>query len=330
MVGTCVSRTLTADWCTNPRRRRTIGPSATWPPNFAERTVGLDESEDLLTGQMPGYTQAWWAILRDARVSDGALRLYLIIASHTRGHRNVAWPGQRRLMELSGQSESQLRRNLRALEEAGWVRTKRVGNRQVNRYAVMMPRPQAVDDSVDDDVNNAVMGESDRSPMTGPDRSPMTGPKREVEEIEVTPLTPRRAGGRREGPLQPDERADDFAVWYDAYPRKSARADAEKAWRKHHATVPPLDSLLWATRWLSDRTQREQPQTDRWAQYMPYPATFLRGRRWEDATEAEPVVVARRPNPCVLCGSRDPREKCLGVLRVDMLFNEATDCPWRT
>lgn len=278
-----------------------------------------------LTGQMPGYTQAWWAILTDRRVPDGALRLYLVIASHCRGHRNVAWPGQKRLCDLTRQSESQLRRNLRLLEECGWLITRRGDRHETNRYMVLMPAPQAVDMDVDEVMRRA----SDRSPMTGRDRSPMTG---EVEEGEVvTPPTPRRRGERRDGPLILDERPDDFDAWWAAYPRKVAKVDAIRAWRKVKNDLPSIDDLLAATAWLARTVQAEHPEAAMWTKYMPYPATFLRGHRWADVTETDtPVTVARRPANCAVCGSPEPGVDCRGA-RVSAnpdLFHPEDDCPW--
>ena len=71
----------------------------------------------------------------------------------------------------------------------------------------------------------------------------------------------------------------DFADWYAQYPRKTARADAEKAWKR--MTLPDrklaIDALpLHIAYWRATGTERE---------FVPYPATWLRGRRWEDEIE---------------------------------------------
>lgn len=79
---------------------------------------------------------------------------------------------------------------------------------------------------------------------------------------------------------------DDF---YRAYPKKRGREDAARAWRK----VRPEDvsAILAAVEGFkaSEDWQREN------GRYVPYPATFLNGRRWEDqvsepSTEEIPFV----------------------------------------
>lgn len=67
----------------------------------------------------------------------------------------------------------------------------------------------------------------------------------------------------------------DFDRFWQAYPRKTAKGAALKAWRKHK---PPVDRVLEALRW--------QTRSDEWAkdggEFIPYPATYLNALRWED------------------------------------------------
>ena len=76
-----------------------------------------------------------------------------------------------------------------------------------------------------------------------------------------------------------DTGADAFAMFWDRYPRKTAKADALKAFHKIGPDDRLLATMLAALDW--------QTQSPSWlkhdGQYVPYPATWLRGRRWEDA-----------------------------------------------
>lgn len=121
------------------------------------------------------------------------------------------------------------------------------------------------------------------------------------------------------------ERPDDFAAWYAAYPRKSARADAIKAWRQVLAQLPEsVETLIAATAALARRTQAEHPVAQEWARYMPYPATWLRGLRWQD--EVTEQAAPRIPTSCVVCGG-NPSVQCSGpLLRID--FDQEVECPW--
>lgn len=81
-------------------------------------------------------------------------------------------------------------------------------------------------------------------------------------------------------PLPPkgdESRFDDF---WKAYPKKKAKADAEKAWNskavegdKHiHAILSAIERQKQSTDWQKDN-----------GKFIPFPATWLRGRRWEDS-----------------------------------------------
>jgi hypothetical protein len=61
-----------------------------------------------------------------------------------------------------------------------------------------------------------------------------------------------------------------FDEFWIAYPRKEAKAAAEKAWAK----IPPATVDLI----LSDLARRAWPEP----QFIPLPASYLNGRRWED------------------------------------------------
>lgn len=69
-----------------------------------------------------------------------------------------------------------------------------------------------------------------------------------------------------------------FTRFWTAYPRKVSREDAWIAWKKLHVDEPLLQQMLAAIAW--------QTTSDQWTRdgeaYIPYPATWLNQRRWED------------------------------------------------
>lgn len=77
--------------------------------------------------------------------------------------------------------------------------------------------------------------------------------------------------------------AREFESWWKAYPRKVAKGDARKAWMQTRTIRPQLPQLLAAV----DAARR----CDQWrrdgGQYVPYPATWLRGERWADEHEVQ-------------------------------------------
>ena len=76
-----------------------------------------------------------------------------------------------------------------------------------------------------------------------------------------------------------------FDQFWAAYPKKTAKPDAIKAYGK----IKPDEALL--ARILS--AIQKQKQTAQWQEdggrFVPYPATWLNGRRWEDEVQAAPA-----------------------------------------
>jgi hypothetical protein len=85
---------------------------------------------------------------------------------------------------------------------------------------------------------------------------------------------------------------DDFDTFWAAYPKKVAKADARKAWAQTKDIRPELTNLLTAV--------KAACKTEAWmkdgGKYIPHPATWLRGERWEDELEVKlPNVVNEKP-----------------------------------
>jgi hypothetical protein len=85
---------------------------------------------------------------------------------------------------------------------------------------------------------------------------------------------------------------DDFDQFWAAYPKKVAKADARKAWAQTKDVRPDISVLLTAIAAVC--------KTESWMKqggtFIPYPATWLRGERWEDElTVTLPDVVNEKP-----------------------------------
>lgn len=70
-----------------------------------------------------------------------------------------------------------------------------------------------------------------------------------------------------------------FAEFYAAYPRKVGRANAEKAWGK---LSPSSELCRTIAADIAARSKTWDWQKDG-GQFVPHPATYLNGKRWEDA-----------------------------------------------
>lgn len=90
-------------------------------------------------------------------------------------------------------------------------------------------------------------------------------------------------------PLTPQRGDDDFDRFWAAYPRKEAKTAARKAWRKLKPAPAALDLILAdvARRAASEKWRENN------GEFIPHPASYLNGRRWED----EGVTLTDRPDP---------------------------------
>ena len=86
--------------------------------------------------------------------------------------------------------------------------------------------------------------------------------------------------------FQPKPDTESFDHFWACYPLKHAKKDARKAWAQLH----PDDALVQRIcEHLALRVKTRQ-----WREgYIPLPATFLRGERWEDELTQEDFYQAR-------------------------------------
>lgn len=75
-----------------------------------------------------------------------------------------------------------------------------------------------------------------------------------------------------------------FEVFWVLYPRRLAKKDAERAWKKIPATkqTDVIEAIKkHVVLWKQSGTEK---------QFIPYPATWLNGARWEDEIELAPEM----------------------------------------
>lgn len=94
---------------------------------------------------------------------------------------------------------------------------------------------------------------------------------------QYTPLTP-----QGEGPGAKDL----FPQFWDAYPKKTAKQNAARAWKKLGVTAELFGTIMAAL----DQAKRSGQWQRENGRYIPYPATWLNGRRWEDEHSPIPPV----------------------------------------
>jgi hypothetical protein len=83
----------------------------------------------------------------------------------------------------------------------------------------------------------------------------------------------------------------EFTEWYALYPKKVARKDAEKAWKRLSA-----DEQDQAIEALPNHIKYwELKGTDK--EYIPYPASWLNGFRFQDELDLTPKEIKRPVMP---------------------------------
>lgn len=107
-----------------------------------------------------------------------------------------------------------------------------------------------------------------------------------------------QAGDEQPNLDAPRHAFDDF---WQLYPRRVAKKDAEKAWKAVPREAYPL---IFAA-------LPKQRQTDDWrrdsGKFIPYPASYLRGERWTDELQADLTMGECMWN---INGNREDGPKC--------------------
>lgn len=97
----------------------------------------------------------------------------------------------------------------------------------------------------------------------------------EGKGIKETPPNPRKRGRGSVEQFPPG-----FESFWEAYPRKTAKPEAVKAFARLKVDDALLQRMLVA---IAEQRSCEQWRKDG-GQFIPHPATWLNGRRWEDRT----------------------------------------------
>ncbi len=118
--------------------------------------------------------------------------------------------------------------------------------------------------AMDNDRRRHRATDGDGSPAPAPTPAPST------KKVALPPLTPSRANGTAN--------LGEFDRFWDTYPRKIAKEAARKAWVRLKPDAALVGTILAAVarHRASNDWQREG------GRFVPHPATWLNGRRWED------------------------------------------------
>lgn len=77
----------------------------------------------------------------------------------------------------------------------------------------------------------------------------------------------------------------EFKTFWDAYPKKISKQAAQKAWMK----LKPDNALLAIMLTAIETQKKSKDWTKDEGQFIPYPATWINQRRWEDEVTSPPT-----------------------------------------
>lgn len=86
----------------------------------------------------------------------------------------------------------------------------------------------------------------------------------------------------------PEGEADPFEKFWEAYPYKKAKEKARRAWKRINPN-PELFRVMMNALELDKRSAAWKKEGGR---FIPYPATWLNGKRWEDEHESPELAPA--------------------------------------
>lgn len=211
-----------------------------------------------------------WAWEQD--LPSGRKFVLVALADHASDD-GACWPSSGRLSEKTGLGRSAVLGHLKALEDSGLIvrptrRRHKDGSLSTYEYqlvgeVIVKPGdPEAY-------VQNPDVGEDALGPETE-----SLGSDNKVPRSRIWTAEPSLTVSNR----QENARFDEF---WEQYPRKVAKQDALKAWKKLKAdeTADALEALPGHLRkWAKMESK-----------FIPHPASWLNGRRWEDNVEQLPM-----------------------------------------
>lgn len=171
-------------------------------------------------------------------------------------------------------SEPQIKRIIAKCRDAGILLVGDFNEDRRDRTRWYSPSDEILalyDDGIDvpSKVRNRKM-QSTESSVTSDEIGKCIYSKQVATKVDIPPIVPQGTTGTDSDVL--------FDRFWAAYPKKKAKPAARKAWRK---LAPDMALCRTMAKALEAQKRSVDWNKDN-GQYIPYPATWLNGRRWED------------------------------------------------
>ena len=210
-----------------------------------------------------GYIKLWRKSLHDGWIKNHAVWIFwtycLMKATHKEYNAMIGaqiiplLPGQfvfglYKAAEETGLSVQQIRTSIKFLEKS-----ENLTSKTTNKYSIISIINWHIYQSQENENNNQI-------------NKPITNKQQTNNNIQ------------EHKNKRTKEYTSDFLKFYDEYPKHKGKEQAWKAWQKLNGTVPTVDDLILK---IQDQKKSEDWKKDG-GKYIPYPATWLNDKRWED------------------------------------------------
>lgn len=224
------------------------------------------------------FTQIPNTWLRDARLSWKARGLLAHLMSHRPGWEVTL----ESLASVGPDGITAIRAAVAELEECGYLKRERLRSPDGTRLAGV--NYELMDPAESLGSENLTQGFDTQGNQTPKKNIPT-----EEQSSELTPLPGLEIVSRETDERSAIEAA--FEVFWHQWPKKVARIDAVKVWKK----LKPADRAEALAGAIRVKAMVDQKQVEK--TYLPNPDRWLRGRRWEDfqAKESESTGVSPAP-----------------------------------
>lgn len=217
-------------------------------------------------------------------------KLLLIVLADAASDNGHSWQLVSSISVKMGLSSRGVQRAVASLEARGYVRREL----RLGRSSVFYLIPEAIAASVLSEHRNDCNPASRSAEMVKGGDTGVTPPPTLVSPTPDTSVTHNPFLTLKEP--QTLER-EGWEAFKNAYPNKSSMSEGRKAWNKLNPNAELRAVIMAAV--------AKQRASDRWQdpQYVPHPATWLRGERWNDQLPVAPgAAQSQAARVCIKCG----------------------------
>lgn len=214
--------------------------------------------------------------LVDPRLTDPERRVLLALYSFRNKNADTVWPSVDSIGERAGiKDRTRVSKITKSLADKGWLSKKKRGFTGGNEYALFVP------EFAENALSNLDSETTLEQEATLDGKSKMDGDTSSNVVPETTSNLDSETTYKEQQIEQQNEQQSEtmlFDQFWSAYPRKAGKQNAIKAWGKISPDQPLLKTILENIQARLDSGEWDKGKP----QFIPHPATYLNGGRWED------------------------------------------------